>query len=169
MFCFSLFLINWMIFVLNIDADCMGGLWWTIAYVICGCDHTLIHWNVIVYANVRLPMTLVANKLNLSFYSTLCEWDKSVNSFKCIFEETVTNCQFWKSFLMGIMRTNVLGPLVNMVLLNHNTVTNVDQICCWSTIIIFLIGNTYNLYHLHLFNLVGWLVWKWFPSVGVIA
>ena len=38
--------------------------------------HTLWKWNVIMYANVTLPLTLVSNKLNVQFFSVLFQWEK---------------------------------------------------------------------------------------------
>ena len=32
-------------------------------------------WNVIMHANIMLPSTLVSNKLNVPFFSTLFQWD----------------------------------------------------------------------------------------------
>ena len=37
---------------------------------------TLWKWNVIMYANVTLPLTLVSNKLNVQFFSVLFQWEK---------------------------------------------------------------------------------------------
>ena len=45
------------------------------------------HHNV---ANVTLPLTLVSNKLNTPFFSTLFLCDKKIGTvFKCIFEKTM--------------------------------------------------------------------------------
>ena len=38
--------------------------------------NTLWKWNVIMYANVTLPLTLVSNKLNVQFFSVLFQWEK---------------------------------------------------------------------------------------------
>ena len=38
--------------------------------------YTLWKWNVIMYANVTLPLTLVSNKLNVQFFSVLFQWEK---------------------------------------------------------------------------------------------
>ena len=43
--------------------------------------YMLVQWNVIVYANIMLPMTLVSDKLNVPFFSTLLQWDKNCNCF----------------------------------------------------------------------------------------
>ena len=51
--------------------------------------HTSVEWNVILYANVTLPLSLVSNKLNLPFFSTLFQWIKIVTASKCTFEETM--------------------------------------------------------------------------------
>ena len=40
------------------------------------CLNTLWKWNVIMYANVTLPLTLVSNKLNVQFFSVLFQWEK---------------------------------------------------------------------------------------------
>ena len=39
-------------------------------------SYTLWKWNVIMYANVTLPLTLVSNKLNVQFFSVLFQWEK---------------------------------------------------------------------------------------------
>ena len=51
----------------------------------------LIQWNIIslIYANVMLPLTLVSNKLNVQFFSTLFQWDKNCNCFQVY---------FWKNY-----------------------------------------------------------------------
>ena len=38
-------------------------------------EPTLWKWNVIMYANVTLPLTLVSNKLNVHFFSVLFQWE----------------------------------------------------------------------------------------------
>ena len=38
--------------------------------------YTLWKWNVIMYANVTLPLTLDSNKLNVQFFSVLFQWEK---------------------------------------------------------------------------------------------
>ena len=40
------------------------------------CINTLWKWNVIMYANVTLPLALVSNKLNVPFFSVLFQWEK---------------------------------------------------------------------------------------------
>ena len=55
-----------------------------------GGVYTLVQWNVIIYANVTLPLTLVSNKLDVPFFSTLFQWEnKIVTASKCLLEETV--------------------------------------------------------------------------------
>ena len=44
--------------------------------------YTLVQWNVIMYANVTLPLTLVSNKLNVPFFSALFQYDLSCNCFQ---------------------------------------------------------------------------------------
>ena len=47
--------------------------------------YTLVQWNVIMYANVTLPLTLVSNKLNIPFVSNLFQWNNNRNSFQVYF------------------------------------------------------------------------------------
>ena len=53
------------------------------------------------------------------------------------FVKTVS--KFWKSYLT---RTNILVPSVILVLLHHNTVVNVDQICCSNAVYFTLVTHT---------------------------
>ena len=39
-------------------------------------SNTLWKWNVIMYANVTVSLTLVSNKLNVPFFSVLFQWEK---------------------------------------------------------------------------------------------
>ena len=68
---------------------------------------------------------------------------KTVTVFK-IFEETMPklSVNFENLSHKTLTRTNIPVPYEILVFLHHNTVTNVDQICCWSAHI-FLIGNTH--------------------------
>ena len=96
------------------------------------------HHNV---CKVTLSLTLFSNKLNEPFFSMLFQWNKNCNCFQVYFwrnnAQIVRN--FWK---LHLTKTNILVPSVNSVLLNHNTVTNVDQILLLK-FDIFLIGNTH--------------------------
>ena len=47
--------------------------------------YMLVQWNVIMYADVTFPLTLVSNKLNVPFFSTLFQWDKNCNCFQMYF------------------------------------------------------------------------------------
>ena len=38
--------------------------------------HTLWKWNVTMYANVTVYLTLLSNKLNVPFFSVLFQWEK---------------------------------------------------------------------------------------------
>ena len=38
--------------------------------------NTLWKWNVIIYANVTVSLTMVSNKLNVPFFSVLFQWEK---------------------------------------------------------------------------------------------
>ena len=50
----------------------------------------LVKSNVIMYANVTLPLILVSNKLDAPYFSMLhqIQWDKNLNCF-CLFKEIV--------------------------------------------------------------------------------
>ena len=50
------------------------------------CD-TLVQGNVIMCANITLPLTLVLNKPNVPFLSMYFNGTKIATAFKCIFEE----------------------------------------------------------------------------------
>ena len=64
-------------------------------------SNTLEQWNVIMYADVTLPLTLVSNKLNVPFFSMLFQWDQNCNCFQVHFlrnyAKIVSKC--WKSYL----------------------------------------------------------------------
>ena len=49
-------------------------LWFATACYVMIDFYMLVQWNVIMYANVTLPLTLVPNKLNAPFFSTLFQW-----------------------------------------------------------------------------------------------
>ena len=80
-----------------------------------------------MYANVRLPLTLVSNKpiMSLHFSPRYFNGIKIVTVFKCIFEETVPNCREILEIIAhkNSIRTNIPVPSVTSVLLNQNTVT----------------------------------------------
>ena len=63
----------------------------------------LICWysDVIMCANVTLPVTLVSNKMNVPFFSTLFQWDKNCNCFQVYFGRNYAKIfsKFWKSYL----------------------------------------------------------------------
>ena len=40
------------------------------------CEYTLWKWNVIMYSNVTVSLTLVSNKLNIPFFSVLFQWER---------------------------------------------------------------------------------------------
>ena len=68
-------------------------------------------------------------------------------------------------------KNEYLGPVVILVLLHHNTLTNVDQICRVSVIsfslethkkVAVLAARSFDSYS-------GWFVWNQLPHVGVKA
>ena len=66
---------------------------------------------------------------------------------------TLIVTEFWKSHLTRLSQEPHINisihprPICNCGLLYHNIVTNVDQICHWSAIFIYLIGKTHLSYH----------------------
>ena len=137
--------------------------------------NTLVQWNVIMYANVTFPLTLVSSKLNAPFFSTLFQWGKNWNCFQmyiwrncakivCDFFEIVTH--------KTLTRTNIPALSWISVLQNHNyTVTNVDQICRWSAISLPLVTHTENTVLLAWSSdsCSGGFVWNQLPRVGIIT
>ena len=122
----------------------------------------LEQWNIMIHANITLPLTLLSNKLNVPFFSTLFQWDKKCNCFEVYFWRNNPKIvsKFWKSHLTShkaLTRTNVPVPSVISVLLNHKTVTNVDQSLPmkWH---IFLIGNTHRSNACAIIWFMVWLV-----------
>ena len=113
---------------------------------------TLVQCNVIVamYSNVTLPLTLVSNKLNVPFLSTLSNGIKIVTAFKCILGETMPKLSV--NYVLqdpDSHRNQYPGPVTcNFSFLHHNTVTNVDQICSWSAMAFPLVTHTKLLNHL---------------------
>ena len=81
------------------------------------------------------------------FFHTLFQWDKNWNcwtAFKYIFEETVPKLSLILEIVThtNFTRTNIPALSWISVLRNHNTVTNVDQICRWSVIFLPLVTHT---------------------------
>ena len=69
---------------------CHSGIWQSgISSQLCILVQK-IRYNVIIYANVTLPLTLVSRKLNVQFFSP-CYFNriKTVTPCKCIFKEIV--------------------------------------------------------------------------------
>ena len=100
-------------------------------------SYTLVEWNVLMYVNVTLPLTLVSNKLNVPFFTTIFQRDKYCYCFSVHFlTKLCQNCQKILEIISCkiLTRTNIPVPSVILVLLHHNVVTNVDQIRRWSAI-----------------------------------
>ena len=125
--------------------------------------YTLVQLNIIMYADVTLPLTQVSNKLNVPT-SHIFQWDKNCKSFQVYFWR---NCAtiMTVNFKNQISQEPISVPSVSSVLPNHNTVTNVDQICHWSTVSFSLVTNTEValLPALSFHSCSGWLVWNHFP------
>ena len=69
---------------------------------------------------------------------------KIVTAFKCIFEETVPklSVNFGNHSSQDSHKNNLPARSGISVLRNHNTVTNLYQICCWSAISFPLVTHT---------------------------
>ena len=83
---------------------------------------------------------------NWTYHFSSCYFNgiKIVNVVKCIFEEIMPklSVNFGNISHKTLTRINILVPSVIWVLLHHDTVTNVDQICRWSAISFSLIAHT---------------------------
>ena len=113
-----------------------------------------IHWysETLMYENVMLPLTLVSNKLNVSFFSTLLQWDENCICFQMYIWRNCAQIvsKFGNHNSQDLTRTNITVQSWISVLRNHNTVTNVDQICRWSVISFPLVThNTHRRYWIY--------------------
>ena len=98
----------------------------------CWCN-TLV--NVIVCKH-HVSLTLVSNKLNTPFFSMLFQWVKKMELLLNVYLKRVQKwlVNFRNVTRKSLTRTNIPAMSSILVLQNHNTVTNVHQICCWSAI-----------------------------------
>ena len=96
---------------------------------------------------------------------------KIVTTFKCFFEETIpklsVNFRIWKLYLIRLTRTNNSVWSVILVLLHHNTVINIDQICRLSAISFSLVTHTEERDYLH--DQIQALVGLFWTSCHVLA
>ena len=93
--------------------------------------NTLEQWNVIMYANVTLPIdTGFKQKETYSFSPWNFNGIKIITAFKYIFQGTMPKLSVNMEIIShkSLTRTNILVPFVILVLLHHNTVTIVDRI-----------------------------------------
>ena len=97
----------------------------------------------------------------------LFQWEQIYNCVQVYFWKNDVKFvyKFWKSHLT---RTNIPVLFVILVLLNHNTVANVDQILLLKCHI-FLIGNTHRNNEQSSDSWSGWFVWNQLPCAGMIA
>ena len=127
--------------------------------------HSLVEWNVIMYLNVKLPLTLVSNKLNVLFFSTLFQWDKNV-TLKCIFEETMPklSVNFGNHISQDSHKNQYPGTICNFGFteLQYSNIS-------WSDFdsgmpyLSFLIGNTHRSNARSSDSRSGWFVWNQLP------
>ena len=102
-----------------------------------------MQWNAIIYANVTLPLTLVSNKLNVPFFSTLLNEIEIVTAFKYIFEETMPKLSviFGNHISQDSYKNQYPGPVCYF---GFTAPQYSDK--CWSNLPpkrhIFLIGHT---------------------------
>ena len=109
--------------------------------------HTLVQWNVIMYANVTLPSTLVSNKLIVPFSPRYFNGIKIVTAFKYIFEETMPklSVNFENHVSQDSHKNQYPGPVCNF---GFTAPQYSDKY--WSNLPlkchIVLIGNTHKIY-----------------------
>ena len=111
------------------------------------------------FANVTLPLTLLSNKLNVKFFSTLI-----VTAFKCILEETMPNLSgnFGNQNPQDSHKNQSPDPVCNF---GFTEPQYSDK--CWSNLPlkchIFLIGNTNRSSARSSDSWSGWFVWNQLP------
>ena len=88
----------------------------------CFCQNTLVQWNIMMYANVTFPLTLVSNNFSPCSFNGI----KIGTAFKYIFEEMCQNCQWILEIVTHKTLTRTNNPALSwiLVLRNHNTVTS---------------------------------------------
>ena len=133
--------------------------------------NTLEQWNVIMYVNMTLPLTLVSNKLNVPFSPHYFNGIKIVTAFNYIFEETMPNLSvnFGNHVSQDSHKNQYSGPVCNF---SFTEPQNSEK--CWSNLPlkchIFIIGNTHRSYWItcEIIRFMLWLVCLE-PRVGLEA
>ena len=134
------------------------------------CDNTLVQWNVIMYANVTLPLTLVSNKQSILFSPRYFSGIKIVTVFTCIFEETMP--QLSVNFRNRISQNSHKNQYPGLVCNISFTAPQYGD-KCWSNLFlkchIILIGNTHRTPVRSSNSCSGWFVWNQYTRIGLEA
>ena len=114
---------------------------------VCLMSNTLVQRNIIMYAYVTLPLTLVSNTRTYHFSPRYFNGIKIVTAFKCTFEETMSklSVNFGNHISQDSHKNQYPCPVCNFGFTASHYSEN-----CWSNLPlkcrIFLIGNTQRKY-----------------------